>query len=129
MTWLQQSKEISAITLFVQSVAVSKAFYATAFDAVVYYEDDVSVVFKFGSTLINLLQEGQAYELISPAKVADASTGSRMQFTITVDDVDSVCAELASRGVALLNGPIDRPWGIRTAAFSDPDGHVWELAH
>ena len=35
---------------------------------------------------------------------------------------------LAERGVALLNGPVDRPWGIRTAAFADPAGHVWEIA-
>ena len=26
------------------------------------------------------------------------------------------------------NGPIDRVWGMRTAAFADPDGHVWEVA-
>jgi uncharacterized glyoxalase superfamily protein PhnB len=30
--------------------------------------------------------------------------------------------------VALLNGPIDRPWGRRTAAFADPAGNVWEIA-
>jgi uncharacterized glyoxalase superfamily protein PhnB len=52
-----------------------------------------------------------------------------MQLTINVDDVDAVCAELARRGVTLLNGPVDRPWGVRTAAFRDPDGHVWEIAH
>jgi uncharacterized glyoxalase superfamily protein PhnB len=28
----------------------------------------------------------------------------------------------------LLNGPMNRPWGIRTAAFTDPDGHIWEVA-
>ena len=28
----------------------------------------------------------------------------------------------------LVNGPIDSPWGLRTAAFADPDGHVWEVA-
>ncbi len=37
-------------------------------------------------------------------------------------------AELDRRGVALLNGPVDRPWGVRTAAFADPSGHVWEIA-
>jgi uncharacterized glyoxalase superfamily protein PhnB len=52
-----------------------------------------------------------------------------MQLTINVDDVDAVCAELARRGVTLLNGPVDRPWGVRTAAFRDPDGHAWEIAH
>jgi hypothetical protein len=29
----------------------------------------------------------------------------------------------------LLNGPIDRPWGIRTASFRAPGGHIWEIAH
>jgi lactoylglutathione lyase len=23
---------------------------------------------------------------------------------------------------------MDRVWGVRTAAFADPDGHVWEVA-
>ncbi len=49
-------------------------------------------------------------------------------FTIEVDDVDAVCARLADRGVELLNGPMDRPWGIRTASFRDPGGHIWEIA-
>jgi lactoylglutathione lyase len=39
-----------------------------------------------------------------------------------------MCAVLKSRGVALLNGPIDRPWGMRTASFRDPDGYIWEIA-
>ncbi|MFH9400536.1 hypothetical protein ACH4JS_12170 [Streptomyces sp. NPDC017638] len=26
------------------------------------------------------------------------------------------------------NGPMDRPWGIRTASFEDPGGHIWEIA-
>ena len=51
-----------------------------------------------------------------------------MQFTLSVDDVDATAADLAARNVALLNGPVDRPWGIRTAAFADPAGHVWEIA-
>ena len=51
-----------------------------------------------------------------------------MQFTIAVGDVDAMCAELSKRGVRLLNGPIDRPWGIRTASFRDPAGYIWEIA-
>jgi uncharacterized glyoxalase superfamily protein PhnB len=60
--------------------------------------------------------------------VGSAATGAAALFTIPVPDADAAAAELASRGVALLNGPIDRPWGVRTLAFADPDGHVWELA-
>lgn len=60
--------------------------------------------------------------------VAGPDAGTRALLTITVDDVDAMCAELAARGVELLNGPMDRPWGVRTAAFRDPGGHVWEIA-
>jgi uncharacterized glyoxalase superfamily protein PhnB len=52
-----------------------------------------------------------------------------VQFTLEVDDVDATCAMLTARGVELLNGPMDRPWGIRTASFMDPAGHIWEVAH
>ncbi len=31
-------------------------------------------------------------------------------------------------GVKLLNGPVDRPWGPRTATFADPAGNIWEIA-
>jgi uncharacterized glyoxalase superfamily protein PhnB len=60
--------------------------------------------------------------------VAGREAGSRFVFTINVDDVDVLCAELAARGVKLLNGPMNRPWGIRTASFMDPGGHIWEIA-
>jgi len=85
-------------------------------------------VFKFGRTLVNLLKISEAPELIAPATVAPREAGSRIQFTIGVDDVDAMCAELEHRGVKLLNGPMDRPWGIRTASFADPGGHIWEIA-
>lgn len=120
---------ISAITLFVDDVAVAKQFYLDVFGLPVVYEDDSSAVFKFGDTLVNLLTSTEAPELIEPAPVASLEAGARVLFTITVDDVDAMCAELRSRGVRFLNGPIDRPWGIRTASFLDPGGHAWEIAH
>jgi len=84
-------------------------------------------VFNFGNTVINLLKVSQAPELIAPATVAGPEAGSRMQFSIEVDDVDAMAADLQSRGVQLLNGPMNRPWGIRTASFQDPAGYIWEI--
>jgi len=93
------------------------------------FEDENSTVFKFGDTLINLLRASEAPELVEPAVVASPDAGVRFQFTLGVEDVDAMCEELARRGVTLLNGPVDRPWGVRTASFRDPGGHVWEIAH
>jgi catechol 2,3-dioxygenase-like lactoylglutathione lyase family enzyme len=121
-------KGISAITLFAEDLAATKAFYSRVFGLPVHFEDGVSAVFRFGDTLINLLDAREAPELIAPAAVASPDAGARHQFTIEVDDVDAMCAELERRGVEFLNGPLDRPWGIRTAAFRDPAGNIWEIA-
>ena len=119
---------ISAITLFVEDLEATKRFYREVFGLPVVFEDSNSAVFGFGSTVINLLQAAAACELIDPAVVADPSAGARLQLTLPVDDVDATCEDLAARGVTLLNGPMDRPWGIRTASFRDPGGHIWEIA-
>ena len=119
---------IGAITLFTEDVSRAQEFYERVFEVSPIFEDDTSVAFQFGSTIVNVVDSSGAPELIEPAKVAPPDAGSRMQLTIWVDDADATCAELARRGVQLLNGPQDRPWGVRTAAFSDPDGHVWEIA-
>ncbi|MGH2344988.1 MAG: VOC family protein [Chloroflexota bacterium] len=121
-------KGIGAITLFVEDVVAAKRFYQEVFGLPVVFEDDNSAVFDFGHTLINLLKATAAPELIEPALVASRDAGSRLVLTIQVDDVDAMCAELATRGVKLLNGPMDRPWGVRTASFTDPGGHIWEIA-
>lgn len=128
MDGLLTSTNITAVTLFTEDLGRSKEFYTEVFGLPVHYEDPNSAVFLFGGTMINLLAIPAAHELIAPAPVGGPGAGARIQFTLGVDDVDTVCAELASRGVSLINGPMDRPWGIRTACFADPSGHVWEIA-
>jgi catechol 2,3-dioxygenase-like lactoylglutathione lyase family enzyme len=120
---------IAAITLFVEDLAAARGFYAEVFSLPVFYEDENSAVFKFGDTLVNLLKVSEAPGLVDPAPVAGPDPGVRFQLTVAVEDVDAVSAELEKRGVELLNGPMDRPWGIRTASFRDPAGHIWEIAH
>ena len=121
-------RSIGAITLFVEDLEAATQFYREVFGLPLKFEDDDSAVFDFGNTIINLLRTTAARELIEPAVVASREGGSRLQLTIQVDDVDATSAKLATRGVELLNGPMNRPWGVRTASFSDPGGHIWEIA-
>jgi catechol 2,3-dioxygenase-like lactoylglutathione lyase family enzyme len=120
---------LAAITLFVEDLGAAKRFYREVFQLPVVFEDDNSAVFEFGDTLVNLLETGQAPGLVAPAPVADPDAGIRFQFTLRVEDVDAMADQLKARGVELLNGPMHRPWGIRTASFRDPGGHIWEIAH
>ena len=121
-------KGLYAVTLFVEDLPAARRFYQEVFGLALVFEDDNSAVFKFGETLVNLLKISEADELIAPAKVASQEAGSRFVFTLAVEDVDAMCTQLTARGVRLLNGPMDRPWGIRTASFKDPGGYIWEIA-
>jgi catechol 2,3-dioxygenase-like lactoylglutathione lyase family enzyme len=121
-------KSVGAITMFVEDPTRSKEFYERVFGAPAIFEDDHSVAFEFENMIVNLLVERAAPELIEPTPVAGRESGERFQLTIWVEDADAVCEQLRAAGVELLNGPQDRVWGMRTAAFADPDGHVWEVA-
>ncbi|MDQ6738330.1 MAG: VOC family protein [Gemmatimonadota bacterium] len=119
---------ISAISLFVEDLGTTKDFYREVFAAKLAYEDDVSAAFSFGSVVVNLLRIDRAPEIIAPGHVATRESGSRMQLSVWLDDVDAACKLLERHGVELLTGPRDRPWGMRTATFVDPAGHNWEIA-
>lgn len=79
-------------------------------------------------TATNLPESPAAGSLIEPAAVASTETGSRLPLTLEVENVNATCGELTDRGVELLNGPINREWGIRMASFRDPGAHIWEIA-
>ena len=116
---------LAATVLFIDDPRRSKEFYERAFGLAPVNEDENSVTFPFDKTLIHLLRKDAAARQIAPAQVGHAAC---CLLTILVKDADDACAELRERGVELVNGPVDQPWGIRAAIFADPDGHLWEVA-
>jgi len=123
----QSLSSVGAVTLFVRDPQRSKEFYNRVFELEPVFEDDKSVAFKLDNLFLNLLKRGVATnELLGP--VPEAEPGASFELTIWVDDADAACAELEKRTVTIVNGPADRPWGMRSAAFLDPDGYVWEVA-
>ena len=122
------ARGVSTITLFVEGLGTCRDFYRDVLELPLVFEDPESAVFKVGDLLVNLLDAAASRDLIEPARTADPSSGNRFVLTAPVTNIDRVCLELGARGVDLLNGPMDRPWGVRTASFTDPAGHIWELA-
>jgi catechol 2,3-dioxygenase-like lactoylglutathione lyase family enzyme len=119
---------LAAVTLFTEDLPATRAFYADVLGLPLVFEDDHSAAFRSGGTVVNVLRVEHADELVTPGPVGGPGRGARALFTTHVADVDATAAELTRRGVVLLNGPVDRPWGPRTAAFADPAGNVWEIA-
>lgn len=122
------ARSIFAVTVFAEHLEPMKEFYGRVFDLPCVFEGETSAVFRFGETLINIIDIAGAPDLIEPAPVAGPASGARSMFTIQVEDVDALYAELVAKGVEFLNGPMDRSWGPRTATFADPAGHMWEIA-
>lgn len=125
---MQVTPVLETITLFSDRFAACKAFYRTALELRLVFEDDVSAVFELGGILVNVLALADAEELVTPHAARGNQGGVGSLYTLLVADCDQYCRRLGERGVTLLNGPVDRPWGRRTAAFADPSGHVWEVA-
>ncbi len=42
-------------------------------------------------------------------------------------EVDAVLAQAQAAGATLTDRAHDRPWGIYSGYFRDPDGHLWEV--
>ena len=43
------------------------------------------------------------------------------------ENVDKTAKELKAKGVTFIKEPFTQSWGQRTAYFSDPDGHIWQI--
>lgn len=119
---------LSLINLFVEDLAAAKTFYADVLGLPFAFGDENAAAYSLGGTLINLLPVDAARKQIAPAKVASPEAGARVQLAIVVDEIDGRVAELRSKGISIINGPEDQPWGMRTASFADPAGHIWEFA-
>ena len=120
--------ELEVVTLFVEDVEAAKRFYVDVLGTEVIFGDEGSCVVRLSNLMINLLGIDNAPTLVEPMRVGGPTAGARALYTIRVPDADAAYEELSGRGAVFLNGPIDRPWGRRTAAFADPAGNVWEIA-
>jgi hypothetical protein len=61
---------------------------------------------------------------LAGAKPGEFSIG---HVVATRAEVDEVIAQAEAAGAAVTGPPHDRPWGIYSGYFHDPDGHLWEI--
>jgi len=59
-----------------------------------------------------------------PASPTEFSIG---HFVDSREEVNTLIAKAAAAGAALAEKPHERPWGIYSGYFQDPDGHLWEI--
>ena len=122
-------KRIDVVVLFVVDLDRATAFYRDTLGLRIQFQDQNSTGVEFETTLLILLNIAGAQDLLSPdAVTGQRSGGANFQLVAFVDDVDAFYTDLTDRGVEFVRPPIDRPWGMRTAHFKDPEGNIWEIA-
>ncbi len=62
-----------------------------------------------------------------PAGLRGAGEFSIGHLVRSRSDVDALLAQAGAAGATLMGEPHDRPWGIYSGYFRDPDGHLWEV--
>lgn len=62
----------------------------------------------------------------APSKSGEFSIGHAVA---SHEDVDALITRAETAGGKVLDKPRDRPWGIYSGYFQDPDGHLWEIMH
>lgn len=61
---------------------------------------------------------------VGPAEPGGFSIG---HVVATREEVDALLARAEAAGATPTGEPHDRPWGIYSGYFRDPDGHLWEI--
>jgi uncharacterized protein len=61
---------------------------------------------------------------VGPPKSGEFSIGHEVA---SKADVDALLEQAAAAGATLTDRAHDRPWGIYSGYFQDPDGHLWEI--
>lgn len=121
-------QRVTLITLGVASLGRARAFYeawgwqvASAQEGVVFFQ-------MLGAALALFGRADLAADQGRPG--ADLGTGAMTlaQNFATRAEVDAAFAGALAAGATVLKAPQEVFWGGYSGYFTDPDGHVWELA-
>jgi catechol 2,3-dioxygenase-like lactoylglutathione lyase family enzyme len=132
---------IHVITLAVADLHRSLGFYrdglglrsegliGTEFKGDATTPDGATATFLFGGGLILSIYPRtelakDAAVALTPANGGEFSIGHAVA---TRAEVDDVIAQAEAAGASVTDRPHERPWGIYSGYFQDPDGHLWEI--
>lgn len=126
---MPQGLRLEGLTLSVESVARSVAFYGTVLGLeVAYHSEPAFALIRVGGEMggsIGLLCAEEASK--EGAEPMTASQRRAIHVEFTTDDIDALYTELIGRGMIFHEPPHDEPWERVMTGF-DPDGYSVEIA-
>lgn len=121
-------QRLSLVTLGVSDVDAARRFYEALGWAETPRAEGV-VFFQVGGMVVGLWSRS---DLAEDSGVDDGGGWGGVTLAHNVrspEEVDSVVEEARAAGARIVREPAETFWGGYSAAFTDPDGHPWEIAH
>jgi PhnB protein len=109
------------------------AFGATELERMAELDGKVThALLKIGDSMVRLSDDGSKHAAEWVAKgwsrTPQSLGGTPVHFYVYVDDSDAVFKRAVAAGAKAMEPVIDKPWGDRMGALSDPFGHIWMIA-
>lgn len=118
-------RSIDYTVIFARQMSVMREFYATTLGFPLHRELSPKwVEFRVGSNVLALAERGGRFS--DPAPPVGVLS-LQLAFRVAPAEVASCAEVLKERGVHIVDGPTDQPFGHRTLFFRDPDGNVLEI--
>lgn len=121
---------ISMITLGVRDLAASIDFYEKGLGFPRMESPPEVAFFTLNGTWLGLYgREALAEDATVSSDGHGFAAFSLAHNVASEQEVDAVVAQAVAAGASLVKKPQKVFWGGYSGYFSDPDGHLWEVAH
>ena len=122
-------QRLTFVTLGVADLERARRFYADVFGWTPMNDTEGVVFFRLNGLVLALFPR---HELAADAHVPDEGLGARIALAHNLRsaaEVDALFTELRTKGVTITKWPEKVFWGGHSGYFTDPDGHLWEVAY
>ena len=118
-------RSLDYTVIFARQMSAMREFYGATLGLPVHRQLSPNwVEFRIGSSLLALTERGGLFDDPAPP-IGVLSV--QLAFRVAPGEVATCASTLRDRGVTIISGPTDRPFGHRTLFFRDPDGKVLEI--
>ncbi|MBN1288548.1 MAG: VOC family protein [Actinobacteria bacterium] len=116
-----------AAVVFVNNISTSREFYENILGMRVEMDNGPNILYEGG---LSLWQEDRALSIIYGTDTGkDMPLGrNNIELYFESGELEAVKAQLEKRGIGFIQDIHDEPWGQRSLRFTDPDGHIVEIA-